>query len=369
MTRKLFFLLTLTGFGFGTNEARATIHTVSNASTSIAQYTNIATAITASAPGDTIYVMATGISYGAVSVNKSVVLIGSGAWPEAGGGMPTRTSHLIFSNAAASGAVIKGFDLGVTAGASVVFNANVSNVIIEMNRLQGPIQLTGAGNNIVVRNNLFSVLMFISSTVGIFQNGWIISNNVIHGSLGSFGVSSSVQNIFLNNVIYRSGTSNNPLSGLNNTLIANNIIVGGGDTGVGDVIACQINNNCFFGNYTEAGILGTGSAMSNNLVGPTSDPMFVSATNFNATLFSYAPVAPFVDLHLQPGSPCIGSGQLGADMGIYDGGFPWMDNTVDNGKRTYYPGPRIPEMLEIYSTGFAQPNNTLDVNIKGKHVN
>lgn len=372
MNRKIFLpILFLFTSCFGP-EAWATVRTVSNASNSIAQHTTIAAAIAAASAGDTIYVMPTGILYPSTTITKPLVLMGSGAWPEGLGGLSTNVLQFIVANTA-SGCTIKGFNI-TTATTSIAFQAGppINNVIIEMNRLAYAIAVEGPGsvsNNIVVRNNLFAGAFFAGNSVGIFQNGWIISNNIFNGPLGSFGVSSSVQNMFLNNIIYRSGTTNNPLSGLNNTLIANNIIVGGGDAGLGNIVACQVNNNCFYGNYTLAGIIGAGSTGSNNLIGPGQNPLFAEATNFNATMFAYAPVAPFVDLHLQPGSPCIGSGQLGADMGIYDGGFPWMDNTVNNGQRTYYPGARIPEMLELYSTGTAPTNSTLDVQIKGKNVN
>jgi hypothetical protein len=64
------------------SEAGATIRTVSNTGISIAQYNNFASAHTASAAGDTIYVHGSPTSYGSISITKNVKVIGPGAWPE-----------------------------------------------------------------------------------------------------------------------------------------------------------------------------------------------------------------------------------------------------------------------------------------------
>jgi hypothetical protein len=62
--------------GLLVNAMHAAVFTVSNDPNAPAQYSSINTALGVANPGDTVMVYGSGISYGTVNVNRTVVLIG-----------------------------------------------------------------------------------------------------------------------------------------------------------------------------------------------------------------------------------------------------------------------------------------------------
>ncbi len=62
------------------------------------------------------------------------------------------------------------------------------------------------------------------------------------------------------------------------------------------------------------------------------------------------------DFHLLPGSPAIGTGQYGVDMGIYSSSTPFVDDDA--------PGP--PSIFEIQTDYVGSKMIGLDVKIKAK---
>lgn len=351
----------------------AAVLTVSNINNSIAQYTTVAAAITAANNGDTIYIHASGTSYGSVSVSKQLVFIGSGAWPEGQNGQRSTLSSFSLGSVAASGTVIKGFNI-VGSLAITTSTNNLDNVIVEQNRIQGSINLNvswGGLSNWIIRNNLFvggSIYSNHNNPTFTSISNFVVANNIFHGSgINHFAVNpSSSNNIFTNNIIYHPGsTSDNFLRLIKNTLITNNIIVGGANGPFNGIEDCTVSHNLFFGNYTSAAIANS-STQANNIFGTTQSPQFIEVSESN-TMAYYLPNSPFTDFHLQSTSPAVGAGTNGIDLGIYTGPFPWMDHPI-GGARRYYPGPRMPEIYEVITNGVAAPNSTIQINIKARNA-
>ena len=364
MKRKLFSFAALTALAFS---AQATVYTVSNVPNSIGQYTSIAAAMTAASAGDTIYVNPSNVSYNAVTINKPVVLIGAGAWPEGQSGQRSTVSSVSLT-AAGNGATFKGFEM-----TSLSTTGTVNGFTFEFNRLTGTIFFGGVTNNIVIRNNMFSVgstgmISGSSQCTNILISNNIFRNTAATGNILTLSNTSNNGNLFSNNIIHSTATTGNPLRGASFFTLINNIVHGGASTAAADAIQnCNISHNLFFGNYTQAGVFHLSSNGANNLFGNSFNPVFTEISAIN-NLWAYAPTAPFTDFSLPTNSPAIGSGTGGSDMGIYTGSSPWMDNPA-GAERKYYPGVRIPEIYEFLSPGVAAPNSTMQVEIKARNAN
>jgi hypothetical protein len=364
MKSKLLSAAFLSAFAYSAN---ATVYTVSNVPNSIGQYNTITAAMLAATAGDTIYVNPSNVSYGAVTINKAVVLIGAGAWPEGQSGQRSTVSSVSLV-ALGNGATFKGFELSSWSTSGVI-----TNFTFEFNRLTSTISFGGATSNVIIRNNMFSVgstAMISSSQVctNILISNNIFRNTAATGNILTLSNTSNNGNLFSNNIIHSTVSTGNPLRGASNFTVINNIIHGGASTVAADAIQnCNISHNLFFGNYSQAGVFAITSNGANNLFGTSFDPVFTEISQIN-NLWAYAPTAPFTDLSLPINSPAIGSGTGGSDMGIYTGSSPWMDNPA-GAARTYYPGARIPEIYEFVSPGVAAPNSTMQIQIKARNAN
>lgn len=367
MKSKLFSAAFCAAFAFAAN---ATVHTVSNVPNSIANFSTIAAAMTAASAGDTIYVQPSNVIYPTVTVTKSLVFIGAGAWPEGQTGQRSTIPSFSLTNVAASGTVIKGFEL--TSTTSIQTTVVLSNLTFEYNRLIS-IAFSNAINNVIIRNN-----MFHTNSTGVISGTSIctnvlVSNNIFRttsttGNILTLSNTSNNGNLFANNIVRHEAATVNPLRGARNFTIIDNIIYGGASTLATDAIQdCNISHNLFFGNYAQAGVFAVSSNGANNLFGTSFSDVFTEISAIN-NLWAYTPTAPFTNFNLPVGSPAIGSGTGGTNMGIYVGPSPWMDNPAGDARR-YYPGVRIPEVYEFVSPGVAAPNSTMQIQIKARNAN
>jgi hypothetical protein len=112
-------------------------------------------------------------------------------------------------------------------------------------------------------------------------------------------------------------------------------------------------------------IFGTNTGGNNIL---NQDPIFVNVDT-NPWNYSYTdPVnGPFVNYNLSAGSPAIGTGVGGTDMGIYGGDSPFFEGIPNNSRYRYFPMPAIPAMLDMDIINSAvEQNGTLNVNFKAR---
>ncbi|HEC45003.1 MAG TPA: hypothetical protein ENI20_19525 [Bacteroides sp.] len=304
MKKLLLFLLTLL-----TVHASATVITVSNNPDSPAEYDDLQTALNNIDPGDTIILSGSPTSYGNVTANRTLVLLGPGWNPQSGYKAQLGTLTI---NGASHNSVIRGIQIrSLTSGGSydnVVITdcyfdyvytditlSDHNNWQIYGNRFEGDISLNADSDNTLIANNVFSK----NSTRGTVQyanNSTLFLNNVIIDPYTS-GLFSNCSGMFLANNIFIM-THSTKYSNPNN-----------GCTG------CSFNNNITYSTYSIdiPDIPGQSDFGGNNW--NDANPRFVNFPN-DATKFSSNH-----DYHLAGDSPGKASGTDGTDTGIYGRGY------------------------------------------------
>jgi len=345
--------------------SQATVRTVSNDPNNPAQYASIPAAITAANPGDTIYVEPTtviiqngtvqnaGTNYGNITINKRIVLIGSGFNPAKDNAYISTLSGITFDTVAvvgningASGSVVSGFYIygGISTSnnysasirannitiercwiTSSVFINNINGCIVQQNVLQTTLY-GGNNTNTVIRNNIINSETYLAY-YGLSTNLIISNNNFIGGPVS------------LNGAAYTAFNTNTI-----NAVITNNIFYGVDPTGASN---CTFNNNITFADANPTIPYGTNTG-SGNL--SNTNPNF---TNFPVSSQYYNPTYNFV---LQAGSPGKNAGTDGTDIGIY-GGIGFFPSGA----------PNVP-FIEHFNiaNSYISPGQSLNVTIEAK---
>src|SRR5690606_10448802 len=144
------------------------------------QYTSAQDAIDAASPGDTIYIHGSTTSYGDITLNKRLVIIGAGYDPRnTQYNLKTQLGNVYFnrsnSTTLATGSILKGLhissDLTYT---GTTFDVN--NILVERCRMH---TLTACGSNWVIKNNKVNHL-----NLG-YKSNLIVANNFIGSSIYS----------------------------------------------------------------------------------------------------------------------------------------------------------------------------------------
>jgi hypothetical protein len=293
-------------------QLRAAVLLVNNTNNGPGLYPQIDAAIAAASPGDTIYVSGNASAYANCTVSKSIVLIGPGSYADKQNNTPAIVGAINI-NSNVSDIIIQGFSL--TSGVKLISKTNISNVLISHNFFSSNdaincYQLSNA-SNILISKNIFDlssgVVMYFSNTSNI--NNVMIENNIIRGSISTLNVTNA---IIKNNIFYNhSGTSgsgaffnyNGP--NVTNAQIINNIFFNSHPTLF--TVGCVYQNNITYSSSTTYPTIDSLNGNINNV-----NPLFINVpiTGGFSTSNNY---------HLQSGSPAIGAGIAGADIGFYDG--------------------------------------------------
>lgn len=360
--------------------AYATVRTVSNSPTRLAQFNTFAAAQTASANGDTIYVYGSPFEYPDITVSKRLVIIGAGYNPNNQFGQPTRISNIILFRDAgtnnASGSVIT----GVLTGRLDISGLMSNNIRLSRNRFESYINLAGG------------------SPVG-YADGWVLINNIfgsyLNGGAGSRIAPSATNIIIANNIFitssylyfFNSNTiivdhnifigpgSGGNLYNLYNVIITNNIFTRSTGTafagGTSGPVLCTFNNNLsnlstiadpstyspatnFVNTFTGTG--GGSNFGGGNIVGQ--DPLYTTVPN----LTTYSASANY---RLQASSAGKNAGTDGTDLGIYGGAYPFPSGGAVGSGFDTSPLPPIPQVTELNIQNATVPvNGTLNVTVK-----
>jgi len=325
--------------------ANATVRTVNNGTITAGQYTTVQAAVDASAAGDTVYIHGSVTSYGDVTLNKRIVLIGAGHKPTGTQyNLPTTLSNVYLSRGNSTtlptGSIIKGINLSGISGTGG--SLPVNNILVERNYLASNISICGDNwilknnfvnncyindfNNVIISNNIFG------SSFAIYQSvkpSVIITNNIF---LNGFYLTYISYSTFTNNIIIEPGTLNN-FSGTQNTYNKNVFIYA-------DPLNFKI--------FPPAGNTGVGNLN-------TTASQFVSTIPLNVDLSS----ARIYDWHLLTSALGVGYGTDGTDCGIYGGSYPMPNMT---GVTT------IPQMVSMDIQNSVIPvDGTLNVDIKARN--
>lgn len=298
----------------------------------------ITSAVAAAVSGDIIYVVPSNVTYNSLSVHKALTIIGGGFNPEQAGGVATTISSISVSSSQVrlSGLVTQ----------SIYISSTYSNIMIDKCRVNNVAAATPSSSNIIIQNSILGETGGPSQTAISLQTGSggiKISNNIIYAT--GFGVA---------------------ISTLNAATIENNLFVGSASA-FNAVANCSIKNNIFFGlTPADNGTL-VGNDQQHNISYNTSNNNFPTSNGSTSTNnianqnpaftnFSIGPTFNFNhDISLQIGSPAIGSGLGGTDMGVFGGLNPF----------DVYGTP-LPIVTSIAAPNTVPQGSNLNVQIKAK---
>lgn len=345
MKKTIFTFLSMISFCFAINAA---VITVSNNTASPGQYSNLQTAIDNSSASDTIYVQGSPTSYGNITINKKLTILGSGYAPDSTDfNLATIIGQITLDTVFTS--PIKGIKIvGIYTTNYITYASGdrglINDVTFERCYLGGYKYISG--NNWVFLNCMFesgfdfgyydnvmiSNSFFFSSTLNYSDKNTIsILNSIFLNYSGSYQFY-TVSNMTVNNCIFW----NNSVSGCSN---------------------CTFNNNITWDDVTQtlpyAGNSGTGNI--NNV-----DPKFVSTLPLPTSTIPYTSVKSY-NWHLQAASSGHNAGTDGTDIGLYGGSLPNVNLTGMN--------PQIPVIKNfIVKNPVAQKNGTLNITVKAQKV-
>jgi len=310
--------------------AQATVRTVSNAIGQPAQYTTIQPAINASSPGDTVYVMGSGVQYSGITIDRQLTLIGAGYAPPA----PAFSTNIytISLTAAGSGSKVMGVEV------PYIFYLYGNNVTVERCRIEN-LYLTAGTTNNVIRHN------YLSYTDLAMPASALVSNNIFHTS--GYLINSVTSSLIITNNLFM-GYSVYAMNNISNALITNNIFWGSTPVYAG-VTNCTFTKNMTF--QTNNNVIPYGSnAGTGNLI--NANPLFTNAWN-TAVNYTY-------NYQLLSSSPGKNAGTDGTDIGLYGGVAPM-------------PGlggvPRIPRITQFDLQYSVVPQGgSLNVQVKAKKI-
>ena len=270
-----------------------------------ADFTTVQAAHDAAAAGDTIHLEPSINSYGDLTMNKRLVIIGTGQFIVQNPGIQfdPKAPYLATVNISNSGA--NNSILMVRHTGNININSGVTGVTLtncastdatgHTGCVSGQIIINNA-DNIVIKNCWATNIRFENNS-----NNIVITNNIIGNAIFNDATSDG---IIANNVIHAvaGGPCGNNDASLNNCVIGNNIFNTQQNASFSN---CNISNNIAPGTNLPAG--------SGNQINVDMSTVFVNNTG------------GFVDnvYQLKTGSPAIGAGGNGVDCGAFGGGSPF----------------------------------------------
>lgn len=320
--------------------AHATIRTVNNGTVGAGQYTSVQTAVDASAVGDTIYIHGSQTSYGDVTLNKRLVLIGAGhnvTGTQFNFKTLLGTIYLSQGNSTTlpTGSTIKGINFGSLYGSGG--SLAVKNITLERNYCS---YISILGTGWIIRNNFAGSL-----NIGSFKNT-IISNNVMTSYIANSDQPSIIitNNIFLNSTYF---------SSVSYATITNNIFI---EPAFVNFSGSQNTWNKNIMIYADPANYQTFPPANNTGVGNlnTSDNQFTTTIPLNISLQD-ATAKTWV---LAASSIGFNYGTDGTNVGIYGGSYP-MPNTTG--------ATNIPQVTSMDLQNSVIPQNgTLTIELKAR---
>lgn len=279
--------------------------TVDNSPGANADYADLQPAINFASANDIIYVHASETSYGEVTINKPLYIIGFGH------SNPDKNTYLdgIILTNGSDGSYISGLNIN---GDIITSNTIIINDLIFENNSIHDIEFNGLGaNNVLIRGNVIR-------------------------RIGTSGNDDYTNTLITNNVIASGGTSGIFLKNHESIIIRNNIFlyateVYNQNASTGDIVV----QNCIFYrisgptlDWNNNGVIFE-NCLTYNPNGATTP--LVGTGNWDDTNPNFVYVDddvwnPAFDFHLQAGSVAIGAGVNGENLGIYDGMTPFLFN-------------------------------------------
>ncbi len=283
-----------------TQTVMAKIWRVNNGTGVQADFTTVQAAHDGASEGDTIHLEPSLNSYGNLNMTKRLVVISTGAFSTSNPGIQADAKHGYLDNVNIQNSGANGSVLSVRFAAGFNIHNGVAN--ITLTNCVGTYVSDNAdccGRTYININNADNIIISRCMVSSIYfrnnSNNIICTNNIVWGLISNEG---NCDGVVTNNVI-RAGNPNDG-AGLFNCVVANNIFNKTMNTGFTN---CNISDNFASGEGT-----------------PPNGFTFVDM----ATVFEN-PDGGFVDnvYRLKAGSPAIGVGQGGTDLGAFGGANPF----------------------------------------------
>lgn len=322
-----------------------TIRRVNNSGLTVAGvniYTTLQAAHDAASSGDIIYLEPTGISYGDLNCVRPLTIIGNGYFLDQNPGLQ------LDLRTALAGTITFGNGSGgsrITGCVVSSINVGASNITVERNNISG---YTTIGYNpsigyvtvsgIVFRQNYNGYVSINPSGSTTVSNVNITNNIFYNGSITNSGSLSRMSNILISNNVVGTltGTSGYAID-VDNAVIKNNILT---YTGTGTSFTPR--NNAYSYNISGNTAFGTANGNQQNVAPST---LFVGGTASTDGAFQ-----------LRTGSPAIGTGESGTDVGAFGGTLP-------------YRIAGIPNVPSIYQYNQSVSGNSLNATISTRSNN
>jgi hypothetical protein len=308
----------------------ATVWRVNPTPNSSAHYSTLQAAHDAATTlnNDTLYLEGSTFSAGGLTITKKLTIIGNGYFlaqnPETQYNIqPSIFNSYVYCNAGSEGSKF----IGCTFFYSIYLYTN--NLTFERNHFpygnSSAIYAQVNCSDILILNNYFETYYgYQSINLSQVHSNILIANNYFNGYVT---VGGSFSGIFANNIF------NYPITIYNSTLV-NNIALH-----TATLSNCVVTYN--IGNSTQFG------DQNGNQQNVSQTDLFVGPTGTSTD-------GQWV---LKVGSPAIGTGEGGTDIGIFGGEYPYILSGL----------PPIPAIYSLDAQSL--PSNTLDVNLKAKSHN
>jgi hypothetical protein len=214
MKKSILLLVCLTGVLV----ASATVHTVSNTPSTLAQYNNIQAAIDAASDGDTVYVYGSPNTYGAFTImDKKIAVIGPGWSPQKDLALTAIVNGCTIRNSAAggtpNGSELQGlvFVGTATLSASGSGNTDVNNLRIIRCQFNSGVNFDLPSQDILFEGCIFYSTLNFNSTF-TYQN-FLLQNNIFFFSVCCLGfhvngLTNAANVRFDHNLFFSSNNSN-----------------------------------------------------------------------------------------------------------------------------------------------------------------
>ena len=285
-------------------------------------YPTLQAAHDAANANDIIYLEPTSISYGPLICVRPLTIIGNGYFLNQNPGLQldvrnSQTDAVTFANGSAgsriTGCVVGGVNIGAS-NITVERNQITSTFYVGYNPAIGSVGVS----NILIRQNYIaggnSLSFFPGGTAATAVNSVIVNGNIITGSINTPTTQYTRLGSILisNNVIGELTGSTNYSLDVDNAVIKNNILTS--TVGTGNNFNPRSNN--FSNNISGNTAFGTANGNQQNI---SPSAIFVGGTASTDGAFA-----------LRTGSPAIGTGESGVDVGAFGGTIPYRIAGIPN---------------------------------------
>ncbi len=287
--------------------AQAKIWRVNNVPGIMADFTTAQAAHNGATANDTIYLESSPTSYGSLTTTKKLTWIGLGYFLPQNPGLQFHYNAGYISaiqvNPGSDGSV---FEINLTNSDFTI--TSCANITLQRCYIESGLAVNGTSNHITINQcylNVGNGAMYIQPSSTQFD--FVLTNNIIRTNQIIIN-QNAYQVTVNNNTFFSNGNPPNSGSTFDNATISNNIFYGVSTTTLYDA--------------------GYPSNVTNNLWVQYNNPTFVG-TNGNIFASTFASVfvagsSPDGQYKLVAGSPAIGTGAGGVDIGAYGGANPYI---------------------------------------------